>query len=91
MSSALTLLLLTSCASSPEYVAPQMPAAPADLTRCTAETVPDIPGAPGTGLDKAQSSQALAEQRAAAKAKDRCSRSWADFYEDLRKSIGGAK
>ncbi len=82
------LLLLTACARSPDPMLP-LPPAPADLTRCATDPVPDIPGAPGTGLDKAQAAQALVEQRAAARAKDRCGRSWADFYVDLRKSIGG--
>lgn len=87
--SAFLLLLLTGCAGSTEYVAPQLPEAADGLRACTAAPVPDIPGALGTSISKAQAAEALAEQRAAALSKDRCARAWADFYSDLNKAIGG--
>ena len=89
MMSAFLLLLLTGCATSPEYVAPQLPAAGDGLAACTAAPVPDIPGARGTALGKAEAVEALAEQRASALSKDRCAKAWEEFYSDLSKAIGG--
>jgi hypothetical protein len=51
--------------------------------------VPDIPGARGTPLSKAEAAEALAEQRASALSKNRCARAWEKFYGDLKKSFGG--
>lgn len=85
------LLSLTSCATSTEYVAPELPAADDGLTLCTGDAVPDLPGARGTGLTNEQVAGAIGDQRTAAKDKDRCAKAWKSFYEDLRKSIGGAK
>ncbi|MGA7675148.1 MAG: hypothetical protein WCA78_08895 [Rhizomicrobium sp.] len=87
--SAFLLLLLTGCATSPDYVAPQLPAAGDGLAACTAVAVPEIPGARGTPLGKAEAAEALAAQRASALSKDRCAKAWAEFYSDLSKSIGG--
>jgi hypothetical protein len=87
--SAFLPLLLTSCAASTEYVAPPLPEAPPGLRLCTDASVPPIPGAAGTHLTKAQTIEALAEQRAIAFEKDRCAKAWDAFYTDLRKSLGG--
>jgi hypothetical protein len=46
------------------------------LRACTGDAVPPIPGARGTPLTKAQAAECLAEQRAAALAKDRCAKAW---------------
>jgi hypothetical protein len=80
-------MLLTACAASNEIVAPQLPEVPAGLRVCTDAALPPIPGAPGSALTKAQAAQALAEQRAAATAKNRCAAAWDDFYADFRKSL----
>ena len=85
--SAFLPLLLTGCATSTEAVAPVLPAAPAGLAVCTAAPVPAIPGARGTALTKAQAAEALADQRAAALAKDRCAQGWASFYTDLKSNL----
>lgn len=83
-------ILLTGCAGSTEYVAPQLPAVTADLRACTDAAITPIPGAAGTALSTAQVAQAIGEQRSAALSKDRCAKAWDAFYADLRKSIGGA-
>lgn len=67
-----------------------LPDVPAGLAQCTADAVPAIPGARGTGLTKAQSAEALADQRAAALAAHRCSVAWREFYDDLRGSLSRA-
>jgi hypothetical protein len=85
--SAFLLLLLTACATSTEAVSPSLPAAPAGLAACAAAPVPAIPGARGTAITKAQASEALADQRAEALAKDRCARGWASFYGDLETNL----
>ena len=87
--SAFLPLLLTSCAASTEVVAPALPEAPPSLSACTQAKVPLLPGAAGTPLSKAQTIQALAEQRASALSKNRCARAWEEFYGDLKKSFGG--
>jgi hypothetical protein len=56
---------------------------------CVGASVPPIPGAKGTPLDKTDAATALAEQRAGALAKNRCAASWRDFYADVRASLGG--
>ncbi len=80
-------LLLTACAASTDAVSPALPAAPSGLASCAAADVPAIPGARGTALTKAQAAESLGDQRAAALAKDRCSRGWASFYGDLKTSL----
>jgi len=83
-SSALTLLLLIGCAPSSEVLAPDLGEAPDGLKACTVETVPDLPGGTGTPLSKAQSAQAIGEQRTSAKAKDSCARDWQAYWDDVR-------
>jgi hypothetical protein len=49
--------------------------------------VPAVPGAHGTALTKAQAAEILVDQRAAALAKDRCSKNWKIFYDNLKNSL----
>jgi hypothetical protein len=60
---------------------------PAGLVTCTIETVPEIPGEPGTALSKAQAAKAIGEQRTSALAKDKCSLDWQAHYKDLRDAL----
>jgi hypothetical protein len=62
-----------------------LPAIPPGLVACTDADVPSIPGPRGSPLNKAQTAEALADQRSAALDKDRCAKAWAAFYGDLRK------
>jgi hypothetical protein len=82
-------LLLTACAASNNSLT--IPDTPAGLAACTAAPIPAIPGDVGTPLTKAQAAEALADQRAAALAKDRCAGSWASFYDNLKTLLESSK
>jgi hypothetical protein len=57
---------------------------------CVIETVPAIPGEPGTGLTQAQAVDAIAQQRTAAMSNFMCKQDFATWYLDLQKSINDA-
>jgi hypothetical protein len=59
------------------------------LTACTAESVPGLPGAAGTGWGTSQVVGIIGDQRRAALAKDRCARNWQAFYQDLKQRMAG--
>jgi hypothetical protein len=69
-------------------VTPALPTEDIGLTTCTKAAVPVIPGARGTALTEAQASQTIADQRQAALSKDRCAKTWQNFYDALRDGFG---
>ena len=83
------LLWLTGCATSTEAIKPNLPPAPSPLVACAQAIVPALPGARGTGWTDEQVVGIIGDQRAAAASKDRCSRNWQAFYEDLRARLSG--
>lgn len=55
-----------------------------------AQTVPKLPGAPGTGWDTGTAAAIIGDQRRAALAKDACAHDWAAFYIDLRAGLAAS-
>lgn len=81
--------MLTACAGSTDYVAPQLPATTDRLNACTDQSVPPIPGKPGEPILKGSTAGVIGGQRSSALSKDKCAHDWRDFYEGLRQGIGG--
>ena len=77
------LTTLTACDHSANYAPPDLPDETQDLKDCTSELVPGIPGTPGQGIPKSQTSMVIGEQRTSALSKDKCAHDWRAFYADL--------
>ncbi len=70
-------------------MAPQLPGVPQNLTDCTDQAVPAIPGEAGTPLLKSDVAGVIGDQRTSALAGHKCASDWRSFYVDLRDRIGG--